>query len=115
MIKLQDTQGLLDRQRKINSQRAKEQQKYEVIEALLGVNNKICRYTSNGVQIRRQYSGSCPYSINYEEPLMCYVASYGASPRCSSGKACGDTCIESTDTCHVGKGTACNTSFHTYP
>lgn len=108
-------QGLLDRQRKINTQRAKEQQRYEIAEALFGVNNKICRYTINGVQIRRQFKGSCPYSINYEEPLMCYAADYGASPRCDIGKACGDTCIESIDTCHIGKGAACNTSFHTYP
>ena len=28
---------------------------------------------------------------------------------CSVGKACGDTCIQSTDICHVGQGCACNT------
>jgi hypothetical protein len=27
---------------------------------------------------------------------------------CSKGKACGDTCIEATKTCHVGAGCACN-------
>jgi lipopolysaccharide export system permease protein len=28
-------------------------------------------------------------------------------PKCSQGKACGDTCIQSSDTCHVGPGSAC--------
>lgn len=27
---------------------------------------------------------------------------------CTVGKACGDTCIEASDTCHVGAGCACN-------
>lgn len=27
---------------------------------------------------------------------------------CREGKACGDTCIERSDTCHVGPGCACN-------
>jgi hypothetical protein len=26
---------------------------------------------------------------------------------CKDGKACGDTCIAKTDTCHVGAGCAC--------
>lgn len=27
---------------------------------------------------------------------------------CDQGKACGDTCIEATDTCTAGAGCACN-------
>jgi hypothetical protein len=27
---------------------------------------------------------------------------------CTTGKACGDTCIAASDTCHVGAGCACN-------
>jgi len=27
---------------------------------------------------------------------------------CDAGKACGDTCIAATDTCHVGSGCACD-------
>jgi hypothetical protein len=27
---------------------------------------------------------------------------------CTTGKACGDTCISASDTCHVGSGCACN-------
>lgn len=27
---------------------------------------------------------------------------------CSTGKACGDTCIAATDTCRVGAGCACD-------
>lgn len=29
---------------------------------------------------------------------------------CRTGKACGDTCISQTSTCHVGRGCACNAS-----
>jgi hypothetical protein len=27
---------------------------------------------------------------------------------CTTGKACGDSCISTSDTCHVGAGCACN-------
>jgi hypothetical protein len=32
----------------------------------------------------------------------------GCCKICKAGKACGDTCIERSDTCHVGKGCACD-------
>jgi len=32
----------------------------------------------------------------------------GCCKVCSTGKACGDTCIAATATCHVGPGCACN-------
>jgi hypothetical protein len=32
----------------------------------------------------------------------------GCCKVCTKGKACGDTCIEATKTCHVGRGCACN-------
>jgi len=32
----------------------------------------------------------------------------GCCKVCSTGKACGDTCIAVTATCHVGPGCACN-------
>jgi len=32
----------------------------------------------------------------------------GCCKVCTTGKACGDTCIEKTDTCHKGAGCACN-------
>lgn len=32
----------------------------------------------------------------------------GCCKVCTTGKACGDTCIQRSDTCHVGSGCACN-------
>lgn len=32
----------------------------------------------------------------------------GCCKVCRKGKACGDTCIARSDTCHVGGGCACN-------
>lgn len=32
----------------------------------------------------------------------------GCCKICSQGKACGDTCIAKTDTCHSATGCACN-------
>lgn len=36
------------------------------------------------------------------------TAANGCCKVCKTGKACGDTCINSTDTCSKGKGCACN-------
>lgn len=53
-------------------------------------------------------------------PLVCVSASMpvlqgcgggdgdACCKHCSTGKACGDTCIEKTDTCHKVGGCACN-------
>jgi hypothetical protein len=32
----------------------------------------------------------------------------GCCKVCKTGKACGDSCISKSDTCHVGAGCACN-------
>ena len=32
----------------------------------------------------------------------------GCCKTCTTGKACGDTCISRDKTCHVGPGCACN-------
>lgn len=44
----------------------------------------------------------------------CPTCRVGCTPSqckiCTTGKACGDTCIAQTDTCHVGEGCACNQS-----
>jgi hypothetical protein len=32
----------------------------------------------------------------------------GCCKTCSAGKACGDSCIARSKTCHKGKGCACN-------
>lgn len=32
----------------------------------------------------------------------------GCCKVCKKGKACGDACIEESDTCHAGDGCACN-------
>jgi hypothetical protein len=53
-------------------------------------------------------------SSSYDTPLMCSAAP-AYSKRCSVGKACGNTCIDADDTCHVGRGTACNLTYHSYP
>ena len=45
---------------------------------------------------------------------MCNSYSY-ATPKCDIGKACGNTCISSYDTCHVGRGSACNLNYRSYP
>jgi hypothetical protein len=36
------------------------------------------------------------------------VGSAGCCKVCHVGYACGDTCISRADTCHVGRGCACN-------
>lgn len=45
-------------------------------------------------------------------PLSAACAKNGVGPGCcrvcSTGKACGDTCIAASATCHVGTGCACN-------
>ncbi|WP_375593380.1 hypothetical protein ABWI00_15130 [Algihabitans albus] len=50
----------------------------------------------------------------YEKPLMCSRVRHGY-PRCSSRKACGNTCIDPSKTCNAGRGTACNLRYHSYP
>jgi hypothetical protein len=47
-------------------------------------------------------------------PYMCSSCP-SCSPVCTIGKACGNTCITVSDTCHVGRGSACNTQFRSYP
>jgi len=77
-----------------------------------------CTYTHNykSYTIKNPSGfGSCPSYHNYEEPYMCGLNVYSSSPRCSVGKACGDTCINANNTCHVGRGSACNTIFRSYP
>jgi hypothetical protein len=80
---------------------------------------KKCSYTLNSKTIRidnPNYTwGSCPSSHTYKEPLMCKEASSYASPKCGIGKACGGTCISAYDTCHVGRGSACNNNYRSYP
>jgi hypothetical protein len=53
-------------------------------------------------------------SSNYETPLMCYAAP-NATRHCDIGKACGDSCIPAGNTCHLGRGSACNMNYRTYP
>ena len=59
--------------------------------------------------------GSCPSSYSYKKPLMCSDTYSYASPKCNIGKACGNTCISSSDICHIGKGSACNNVYRSYP
>lgn len=54
-------------------------------------------------------------STSYDTPLMCSAAPLYSSPRCSTGKACGDSCIDANKTCRVGRGSACNQTYHSYP
>lgn len=65
---------------------------------------------SGGGGGRNSFSGA-----SYSRPQMCSAAGAYAKPRCLQGKACGDTCIQASDTCHVGRGSACNLQFRTYP
>jgi hypothetical protein len=76
-----------------------------------------CTFTHNYKEytIKNPNYGDCPVFHYYEEPLMCYLASSNSKPRCNRGKACGDTCIEIGDTCHVGRGSACNENRRSYP
>lgn len=74
-----------------------------------------CKYMVNGTEISRDSSyGSCP-QIVYQEPLMC--SSYSSIPftRQCNEKACGNSCISTWKTCHIGKGTACNNYYQSYP
>lgn len=50
----------------------------------------------------------------YNSPLLCSQDLSG-SPQCYSGKACGNTCIRTSDVCRVGAGTACNITPKPYP
>jgi len=50
----------------------------------------------------------------YDTPYMC-TACPTCSPQCNIGKACGKTCISVLNTCHVGRGTACNLNARVYP
>lgn len=52
---------------------------------------------------------------SYQTPLMCSQAPVNASPRCTTGKACGNTCISASNTCHIGRGSACNVYYRSYP
>ena len=78
-------------------------------------NPSTCTFTHNFKQytIANPNYGACPLYHTYQEPLMCY--STYTKPRCSIGKAGGDTCISVYDTCHVGRGTACNENVRSYP
>lgn len=38
----------------------------------------------------------------------CTSPSNVCTKKCTTGKACGDTCIAVNDTCRAGAGTACN-------
>ena len=38
----------------------------------------------------------------------CLARGGGCCRVCSAGKACGDSCIARSKTCHKGKGCACN-------
>jgi len=77
-----------------------------------------CTYTLNykEITVDNPYAGwgSCPSTHSYEEPAMCSAYTY-ASRECDIGKACGDTCISEYKTCHVGKGSACNLNYRSYP
>jgi len=53
------------------------------------------------LESQQPYSAITPYS--------CVPAS-DCCKICSKGKACGNTCIRSDYTCHVGRGCACNQS-----
>lgn len=39
---------------------------------------------------------------------VCPLTCNGRCPICKKGKACGDSCIEATDTCHQPPGCACD-------
>lgn len=41
-------------------------------------------------------------------PSTAYASHVGCCKYCSTGKACGNTCIARWKTCHVGHGCACN-------
>ena len=41
-----------------------------------------------------------PWSPLYQDAACCKI--------CKKGKACGDSCIKATYTCHKGPGCACN-------
>jgi hypothetical protein len=77
-----------------------------------------CTYTLNykEITVDNPYAGwgSCPSTHSYEEPEMCSAYTY-ASRECDIGKACGDTCISEYKTCHLGKGSACNLNYRSYP
>lgn len=76
---------------------------------------RTCTYSYNYKEytIKNPNYGDCPIYHSYKEPLMCYASN--SKPRCNRGKACGDTCIEIYDTCHVGRGSACNENIRSYP
>jgi hypothetical protein len=77
-----------------------------------------CTYTHNfkeyTIKNPNIWAGDCPLFNTYEEPEMCSAYLYH-SRECDIGKACGDTCISDYKTCHIGKGSACNTSYKSYP
>lgn len=74
-----------------------------------------CKYNVNGTEITREAQwGSCP-EIVYEMPLMCSSYSTTTFSKYCDEKACGNSCISIWKTCHVGKGTACNNSYRSYP
>lgn len=81
--------------------------------------NSYCTYSHNYKEYTIEnpnysWGGSCPFYHTYEEPEMCSVYRYH-SRECDVGKACGDTCISEYKTCHVGKGSACNKNYRSYP
>lgn len=61
------------------------------------------------------YNSPASSYTSYQRPLMCSQAPSYASPRCTIGKACGNTCIQLTDRCHIGRGSACNVYPRAYP
>ena len=77
-----------------------------------------CTYTHNykeyTIKNPNIWGGDRPLFHTYEEPEMCSAYLYH-SRECDIGKACGDTCISDYKTCHIGKGSACNKSYKSYP
>ncbi len=59
-------------------------------------------------------SGGSGSAGGYNEPLLCSEDPY-ATRHCNIGKACGNTCIASSDECYLGRGTACNMTPKFYP
>ena len=78
---------------------------------------KTCAYNLNYTTYKVENSnypwGSCPSTHTYNVPSMCM--SYSTGPKCDVGKACGNTCINKYDVCHVGSGNACNLNSRSYP
>lgn len=53
---------------------------------------------------------ACPFAVTASVPLLqgCGGGGDSCCKVCSTGKACGDTCIAANQTCHTSGGCACN-------